>query len=72
MQASLAAEAKVVTEPTTAGLMSKSLRLAAITALAVGLIIRSVPLLKQPDAPLTTCDGRAYYEMAVSLAQGGG
>lgn len=72
MQASLAAEAEVVTERTTAGLMSKSLRVVAITALAVGLIIRSVPLLKQPDAPLTTCDGRAYYEMAVSLAQGGG
>ena len=72
MQASLAAEAALVPEHTTARLMSKSLRLLAVTALAVGLIIRSVPLLKEPGAPLTTCDGRAYYEMAVSLAQGGG
>jgi hypothetical protein len=52
--------------------MSRSLRLLALTALTVGLILRSMPLLTHPDAPLTTCDGQAYYEMAVSLAHGGG
>jgi 4-amino-4-deoxy-L-arabinose transferase-like glycosyltransferase len=54
------------------GLMSKSLRLLAVSAIAIGLIIRSVPLLSKPEAPLNTCDGRAYYEMALSLAQGHG
>src|SRR6187200_3470225 len=55
-----------------ASAMSKSLRLLAFGALVVGLLIRTVPLLLRPDVPLDTCDGRAYYEMAVSLAHGHG
>lgn len=63
-----------VTESTTAhaSAMTRGLRLLAVAALAIGLIIRTVPLLEQPDTPLSTCDGRAYYEMAVSLAHGNG
>ena len=73
MQASIAGEAELPAQtPAVAGVMSKALRLVAIGAIAVGLIIRSVPLLSKPEAPLNTCDGRAYYEMAVSLAQGNG
>jgi hypothetical protein len=70
--ASTVVAAAPATPSAAVGLMSKSLRLLAVSAIAVGLIIRSVPLLKQPEVPLNTCDGRAYYEMAVSLAQGHG
>src|SRR6478609_5134510 len=73
MQASITGEAELLAQsPAVTGVMSKALRLVAIGAIAVGLIIRSVPLLRQPAAPLSTCDGKAYYEMAVSLAQGHG
>ena len=50
----------------------RRLRLVAFAAIAIGLVIRSVPLLRQPEAPLSTCDGRAYYQLAVSLARGDG
>jgi len=52
--------------------MSRALRLIAIVGLEVGLLMRLLPLLAAPTAPLQTCDGRAYYLMAVSWASGRG
>jgi hypothetical protein len=72
MQASIAQADLPAQAPAAAGVMSKALRLVSTGAIAVGLIIRSVPLLWRPTAPLSTCDGRAYHELAVSLAQGHG
>jgi 4-amino-4-deoxy-L-arabinose transferase-like glycosyltransferase len=52
--------------------MTKRLKLVAFAALVAGLVFRTVPLLISPDRPLATCDGRAYYDMAVALASGQG
>lgn len=50
----------------------KRLRLVAFAAIVVGLIIRTTPLLTNPSQPLSTCDGRAYHSIAVSLVRGEG
>lgn len=44
----------------------------AIVALFTGLFIRALPLIVNPTRLLTTCDGRAYYTLALSWAQGKG
>jgi 4-amino-4-deoxy-L-arabinose transferase-like glycosyltransferase len=48
------------------------LRVIALLALGAGLVIRVLPLTVNPDRLLTTCDGRAYYTLALSWAQGKG
>lgn len=48
-----------------------SRRLAAIV-LCLGIGLRIVPLLIAPDAPLATCDGRGYWNLATNLAAGRG
>jgi 4-amino-4-deoxy-L-arabinose transferase-like glycosyltransferase len=52
--------------------MTRALRWIAISALAIGLVVRTVPLVLNPAAPLTTCDGRAYHTLALNLAAGRG
>ena len=52
--------------------LSPALRLIALVATFAGLVIRALPLIVNPDRLLTTCDGRAYYTLAVSWAQGRG
>ncbi|MEP7378443.1 MAG: glycosyltransferase family 39 protein [Chloroflexota bacterium] len=52
--------------------MTRGLRWIAITAFALGLAVRTVPLVLKPDAPLTTCDGRAYHTLALNLVAGNG
>lgn len=46
--------------------------LIAISTIATGLILRILPLLLRPELPLQTCDGRAYWDIGVSLAGGRG
>ncbi len=53
-------------------MLTSQLRWIAFAALVGGLAIRTVPLLLNPDSPLLTCDGRAYYSLGVALAQGNG
>jgi 4-amino-4-deoxy-L-arabinose transferase-like glycosyltransferase len=52
--------------------VGKRLRLIAFSALVAGIVFRTVPLALNADIPYTTCDGRAYHNIAVSLAEGRG
>ena len=52
--------------------LARPLQLVAFGALAGGLLLRTLPLLRFPTMPLQTCDGRAYHALGLSLAQGKG
>ena len=52
--------------------LARPLQFVAFSALVGGLLLRVLPLLRFPMMPFQTCDGRAYYALGISLAQGKG
>jgi 4-amino-4-deoxy-L-arabinose transferase-like glycosyltransferase len=58
--------------PTQVKVLTKQLRLIAFAAVVGGLVFRTLPLLMNPQSPLATCDGRAFYDMAIALVHGQG
>jgi len=65
-------EGSLISIVPSAATTTRPLRLIAFAAIASGLLIRILPLVVMPGGPLGTCDGRAYWDLALALADGRG